>query len=73
MGICGGQLSELQHLQNKVLRTTGNLSRRTLTRDLHMALKIPYLYDSVDKLCRQQATVLLNHENVTGQGEAQKL
>jgi hypothetical protein len=40
-----------------------------------MAFKIPYFYDFLTKLCRQQATVVLNHENVNvgniGQGEAQ--
>jgi hypothetical protein len=40
-----------------------------------MAFRIPYTYDFVTELCRQQATVILNHENVnipnTGQGEAQ--
>jgi hypothetical protein len=66
-------LLKLQRLQNKVLRTTGNLPRRTPTHDLHMVFKIPYLYDFVTKLCRQQVTVILNHENVnirnTDQGE----
>jgi hypothetical protein len=40
-----------------------------------MTFKIPYLYDFLTKLCREQATVILNHENVNtrniGQGEAQ--
>jgi hypothetical protein len=62
-------------MQNKVLRTTKNLPRRTPTRDLHVAFKIPYLYDFATKLGRQQATAILNHESVnvrnTGQGEAQ--
>jgi hypothetical protein len=66
---------KLQRLQNKVLRTTVNLPRCTPTRDLHMAFKIPYLYDFIIKLCKQQATVTLNHENAnirsTGPGEAQ--
>jgi len=65
----------MKRLQNGVLRNTGNLPRRTPTRDLHVAFKIPYLYDFVTELCRQQATVILNHENVNirniGQGEAQ--
>jgi hypothetical protein len=43
-------------------------------RNLHMMFKIPYLYDFTTKLCREQATVILNHENVNtriiGQGEA---
>jgi hypothetical protein len=41
-----------------------------------MAFKIPYLHDFVTKLCMQQATVTINHENVnirnTDQGEAQQ-
>jgi hypothetical protein len=56
-------LLKLQPLQNKVLRTTGNLSRSTPTRDLHMTFKIPY-FDFVTKLCRQQVTIILSHENV---------
>jgi hypothetical protein len=60
---------------NEVVRTTGNLPRRTLTRNLHMAFKIRYGYDFVTKLCRQQVTVILNHENDSirniGQGYAQ--
>jgi len=62
-------------LQNKILRTIGNLLRGTPTRDMHVACKVPYLYDFITKLCRQQATVTPNHENANvyniGQGEAQ--
>jgi hypothetical protein len=29
-----------------------------------MSFKIPYLYDFVTELCRKQATVILDHENV---------
>jgi hypothetical protein len=39
-----------------------------------MAFHLPYVYDYMTKLCRQQAAVILNHgnENVRyiGQGEA---
>jgi len=60
-------------LQNKALRTIGNLPSRIPTRDLHMTFKIPYVYDFVTKLRRQQAEVIQNHENVnvrnTGQAE----
>jgi hypothetical protein len=39
-----------------------------------MIFKIPYLYDFITKLCMEQATVKLSHENVNfciiGQGEA---
>jgi hypothetical protein len=38
-----------------------------------MAFKIPYVYDYITKLCRQQAEVIQNHENKNtgsiGQGE----
>jgi hypothetical protein len=40
-------LLKLQRLQNKVLRTIGNFPRCTLVRDLHVALKIPYVYDFI--------------------------
>jgi hypothetical protein len=76
MGNCGGQPSlKLQRLQTKLLFNIGNLPKRIPTRDFHVSLKIPYLYDFVPKLCRQQATFILNHENVNvrniGQEEAQ--
>jgi hypothetical protein len=51
-------LLKLQRLQNKVLRTTGNFPRCTPVRDLHMAFKLPYIYDHITKLCRQQAEVI---------------
>jgi hypothetical protein len=39
-----------------------------------MEFKIPYMYDYITKLCRKQAEVILNHENLNvlaiGQGEA---
>jgi ribosome-binding factor A len=38
-------LLKSQRLQNKVLHTTGNFPRRTLVRDLHMAFKLPHVYD----------------------------
>jgi hypothetical protein len=68
------QLMKLQRLQNKVLRTIGNYPRRTPVRDLHLAFQIPYVYDYITKLCRQQTEVILNHDNenvrTNGQGEA---
>jgi hypothetical protein len=56
-------LMKLQRLQNRVLRAIGNLDRRTHFRDLHLAFKIPYVYDYKIKLCRRQAEVILNHEH----------
>jgi hypothetical protein len=67
-------LLKLQHLQNRVLCTIGNLDRCTPVRKLHVIFKIPYMYDYVTELCRLLAEVILNHvkPNVcgTGQGEA---
>jgi hypothetical protein len=69
-------LSKLQRLQNKVLRTTGNFPRCIPVRDLHTAFNLPYMYDNITKLCRQQAEVIQNHENKrvrsTGQREARR-
>jgi hypothetical protein len=68
-------LLKLQRLRNKVVRTIGNFPRRTPVRDLHVAFKIPYVYDFITKLCRQQAEFIQNHHNPNvrniGQGEAQ--
>jgi hypothetical protein len=67
-------MMNLQRLQNRELRAIGNLDRRTPVRDLHLAFKIPYFYDYINKLCRRQAEVILNHENpnvhAIRQGEA---
>jgi hypothetical protein len=66
-------LMKLQRLQNKVLRTIGNYLRCTPVRDFHMAFQIPFVYNYITKLCRQQAEVIQNHDNendrTTGQGE----
>jgi hypothetical protein len=56
-------LIKLQRLQNKVLRTNGNFLRRTPVREMHTAFHLPYVYDYMTKLCRQQAEVFLNHDN----------
>ena len=65
---------KLQRLENKVLSTIGKVPRRTPNRELHVAFKIPYVYDFITKLCRQQAEVIRNHDNENvrniGQGEA---
>jgi hypothetical protein len=67
-------LMKLQRLQNKVLRTTGNYPSRKPVRDLHLALQIPFVYDYITQLGRQQAEVIQNHDNENvrsiGQGEA---
>jgi hypothetical protein len=42
-----------------------------------VAFEIPYVYDFITKLCRQQAEVIQNHVNPNvchmGQGEAQHI
>jgi hypothetical protein len=64
---------KLQRLQNRVLHAVGNLDKYTSVPGLHVALKIPYLYDYVIR-ATQQAKVIRNHVNenvrVIGQGEA---
>jgi hypothetical protein len=66
-------LLKLQRLQNKVLRTNGNLPRHTLVHDMHVAFQIPYVYDYITNLCRRQAEIIYNNENENvrniGQGE----
>jgi predicted NodU family carbamoyl transferase len=45
-------------------------------RGLHTAFKLPYVYDYIIKLCRQQAKVLQNHDDEhvlsIGQGGVRK-
>jgi hypothetical protein len=66
-------LLKLQRLQNKALRTTGNLPRCTSVRDMHVAFQIPYVYDYITQLSRRQAEIINNHQNGNvrniGQGE----
>jgi hypothetical protein len=68
------QLLKLQYLQNRVLRSSGNLDRCMPVRELHVDFKIPYVDDHTSKLCRTHAEVILNHENPNvhgiGKGEA---
>jgi hypothetical protein len=67
-------LLKLQRLQNKDPRTTGNFPSCTPVHHLHKAFDLPYVYDCITKLCRQQAEIIQNHENEDvrsiGQGEA---
>jgi hypothetical protein len=67
-------LTKLQRLQNKALCTTDKFLKNTPIRDMHISFQIPYVYDFITKLCKQQAKVILHHENIhihnIGQGEA---
>jgi hypothetical protein len=48
-----------------------NLDRHTPVHELHVAFKIPYVYDYITKSCRTQAEVILTHvySNVHGTGQ----
>jgi hypothetical protein len=48
---------QLQRMQNKVLRTIGNFPRCTPVRDFNTAFNLPYVYDYVTNLCKQQTEV----------------
>jgi hypothetical protein len=76
----GWEFAEDSHLfesaaPTKVLSTIGNLHRRTPTRELYVAFKIPYIHDFFKRLCRHQVEIKQNHANVNvrniGQSEAQ--
>jgi hypothetical protein len=56
-------LLKLQCLQNRVLHGIGNFDSHTPVCEMHVAFKIPYLYDYITKLCRTQPEVILNHRN----------
>jgi hypothetical protein len=55
------RLLKLQRLQNSVHHSIGNLDRCTTVYWLHVAFRIPYVYDYITKLCRTQAEIILNH------------
>jgi hypothetical protein len=40
-------------------------------RNVHVAFRVPYVYDYITKLCRRRAEIIHNHENVhySGRGE----
>jgi hypothetical protein len=56
-------LIKFQRLQNKVLCTISNYPRRTPVRDFRLAFQVPFVYDYITKLCRQQGEVIQNHDN----------
>jgi hypothetical protein len=67
-------LIKLQHLENKVHRSTGNFPRRPPVREMQTSFHLPYMHDYMTKLIMQEAEVILNHDNKNvryiGQGEA---
>jgi len=56
-------IMKLHLMQNRVLRTTGNSPRPSPIPDLHMAFRLPYVYDFIAKLCRRPVEVILSHGN----------
>jgi hypothetical protein len=49
---------KVQRLERKVIRTTDKFPKRTPIREMHVAFKIPHVYESIEILCRHQAEVL---------------
>jgi hypothetical protein len=66
-------LLKLQRMKNKVLRNIENFPRCTTVRDFHTVFSLPYIYDNIKELSRQQAEVIRNHENehVRGIGQSE--
>jgi hypothetical protein len=62
---------KLQRLKNRVLNVIGNLDRCSPVLKLHVAFKIHYVYDYINKLCRTQAEVVLKHVNPNVRGVGQ--
>jgi hypothetical protein len=56
-------LLKLQCLQNRGLSAIDNFKRCIPAREMHMTLKIPYVYDYVIQLCKKPADVIQNHVN----------
>jgi hypothetical protein len=74
LGVCSKQPStEIAAPANQSSPHHWKFSNAHPVRDLHMALKHPYIYDYITKLCRQTAEVIQNRENSNirniGQGE----
>jgi hypothetical protein len=59
-------------LQRRIHRAIGNLDRCTPVRELHVAFRIPYVYDYMTKLCMTQAEVVLNSVNPNVRGIGQR-
>jgi hypothetical protein len=56
-------LRKLQRLQNKFSAPSEIFQGAQPVGDLHMAFKLPYIYDYITEVCRQQAEVTQNYEN----------
>jgi hypothetical protein len=48
-----------QHcLQNRIIRVLSNFDRRTPNRELHVLVKVPYIYDYIEKLGRKHVELI---------------
>jgi hypothetical protein len=56
-------LSKLQRPAKQGAPHYGNFPRRTPTREVHVAFKIPHLHDFITKLCKYRAEVIPKHDN----------
>jgi hypothetical protein len=50
-------------LENKALCTTHKFPKDTAVCEFHMAFQVPYIYDYITNLYRQQAEIIQKHEN----------
>jgi hypothetical protein len=65
-------LLKLQCPQNRVPYAIENLDRCMPVHESHVALKNPYMYSYIIKLCRIQVEVILNHVNPNVSGTVQE-
>jgi hypothetical protein len=54
-----------------LVRTSSNLTDQPTDREIHVALKISYVYDYITKLSRTQGEVILNYINPNVHGVGQ--
>jgi hypothetical protein len=57
------KLLKLQRLQHRFLHNIRNIVRSTPVYEVHMALRNPYVYNFITKLCRNQREVIQKHLN----------
>jgi hypothetical protein len=73
LGVCGREPSAEIAAPAKQMPNHWKFYKAHTVRDLHMAFGLPYMYNYITKLCRQQAEAIQNHENANvrniGQGE----
>jgi hypothetical protein len=68
--VADAHLFKLQKLQNRVLRSIGNLDKGTQSKQGMWISKSIYVYGHITRLCRTQAEVILPNIHSIGQGES---